>query len=187
MSRSDFPFGHFRGRGFGAADEPGFGFGHGGGRHRGGHLFAHGNLHLVVLALIAEKPRHGYEIIKVIEEMMGGAYSPSPGTVYPALSMLDDEGYVTVATGENGKKLYTITAEGKAYLDENAAAVTAMRERIKATGARLGGMPPLSVVRAVENLWLALRMRLTRTPLDKEQIQTVVDALDRATKEIERS
>ncbi len=186
MSRSEFPFGRrFHGRDFAAGEEPGFGRGFG--RHRYGHLFAHGNLHLVVLHLIAEKPRHGYEIIKVIEEMMGGAYSPSPGTVYPALSMLDDEGYVTVATGENGKKLYTVTAEGTAYLEANKAVVTAMLARMKDAGARLGGIPPLPVVRAVENLWLALRMRLTQKPLDKEQIQAIADALDRAAKDIERS
>src|SRR5579862_2392690 len=87
-----------------------------GGRSRIGRLFAHGDLRLVILHLIAEKPRHGYDIIKAIEDRVGGAYSPSPGVIYPTLTMLEELGHVTVSPGEGAKKLHAITAEGGAYL-----------------------------------------------------------------------
>ena len=86
-------------------DDASFGPGrHGhGGRSGLGRFFAHGDLRLVILHLIAEKPRHGYEIIKAIEEQVGGAYSPSPGVIYPTLTMLEELGHVTVSTGDGGK------------------------------------------------------------------------------------
>lgn len=161
-----------------------------GGRGRGnmlGRLFAHGNLHLAALHLIAEKPRHGYEIIKVIEEMAGGSYAPSPGTIYPALSMLEDQGYVTVELSDGSKKLYTVTGEGKSYLDANRVAVDALLARIKQAAAAQGGEPPPQVVRAMENLRLALRLKLTGAPLSDEQAQAVAAALDQAVVAIERS
>jgi DNA-binding PadR family transcriptional regulator len=95
------------------------------GRHRrgrSGRMFDHGELRLVVLALIAERPRHGYEIIKEIEDRVAGTYSPSPGVIYPTLTMLEELGHATVAESE-GKKHYTITADGTAYLDANKSAV----------------------------------------------------------------
>lgn len=164
----------------------------GGGRMGGrggnlGRLFAHGNLHLAVLHLIAEKPRHGYEIIKTIEEMVSGSYSPSPGTVYPALSMLEDQGFVTVETVEGNKKLYTVTDAGKAYLAENQSSVTALLERMTQMSRQQGGEPPAQIVRAVENLKTALRLRLSKTPLTEEASRAIVDALDRTAKDIDRS
>src|SRR3984957_15106497 len=87
-----------------------------GGRSALGRFFAHGDLRLVILNLIAEKPRHGYEIIKAIEEQVGGAYSPSPGVIYPTLTLLEELGYVTVEAAEGGKKLYRITEAGDAEL-----------------------------------------------------------------------
>src|ERR1051325_6061272 len=95
-----------------------------GGRHgmggemmRPGRMLAQGDLRLIALALIAEQPRHGYEIIKVLEDKTAGWYSPSPGIVYPTLTYLEEAGYVT-AQAEGAKKLYTITDTGRAYLDE---------------------------------------------------------------------
>ena len=100
----------------------GFGLGrHFGRRHhhfggkfggRMGRFFDHGDLRFVVLKLIAEKPRYGYEVIKEIEERLGGAYSPSPGVVYPTLTLLEELGYATVSSAEGNKKLYAITPEG---------------------------------------------------------------------------
>src|ERR1700710_3114058 len=90
-----------------------------GGRGDLARFFAHGDLRLVILHLIAEKPRHGYEIIKAIEERVGGAYSPSPGTVYPTLTLLEELGHVTVTPGEGTKRLHTITPEGQSFLDGN--------------------------------------------------------------------
>src|ERR1051326_5989369 len=94
----------------------GWGDRHFGGRHRmrggwrGGRVFDHGDLRLLILQLIAEKPRHGYELIKAIEEQLGGSYSPSPGVIYPTLTMLEELGYAGLAANQDsGKKLYEIT------------------------------------------------------------------------------
>jgi DNA-binding PadR family transcriptional regulator len=113
----------------------------GGGRHgmgggemmRAGRMLAQGDLRLIALALIAEQPRHGYEIIKLLEDKTAGWYSPSPGIVYPTLTYLEEAGYVTVQA-EGAKKLYTITGEGRAYLEENRAFVDAVLERLAAIG-----------------------------------------------------
>jgi DNA-binding PadR family transcriptional regulator len=96
---------------------------------RRGRVFDHGDLRLVVLQLIAEKPRHGYEIIKAVEELVGGAYSPSPGVIYPTLTMLEDLGHATV-TEQDGKKLHALTDQGRAYLEENRPAVEALQARM---------------------------------------------------------
>src|SRR6202140_4373716 len=85
---------------------------------RGGRMLAQGDVRLILLALIAEAPRHGYEIIKLIEDKTEGGYSPSPGIVYPTLTYLEEAGLLT-AQVEGTKKLYTITDEGRAYLDQN--------------------------------------------------------------------
>ena len=85
---------------------------------RAGRMLAQGDLRLVALALIAQGPRHGYEIIKLVEEKTADWYSPSPGIVYPTLTYLEEAGYVTAAA-EGSKKLYTITDEGRAYLETN--------------------------------------------------------------------
>jgi DNA-binding PadR family transcriptional regulator len=130
---------HRRGR-FGA-------FGFGGGRHgigggmgpddmRAGRMLAQGDLRLIALALIAEEPRHGYEIIKLVEEKTGDWYSPSPGIVYPTLTYLEEAGYVTAST-EGSKKLYAITEEGSAYLKANRDIVDAVLDRLTALGERV--------------------------------------------------
>jgi DNA-binding PadR family transcriptional regulator len=151
-----------------------------------GRLFAHGDLRLVILHLIAEKPRHGYEIIKAIEEQVGGSYSPSPGVIYPTLTLLDELGYVTVSTGDGAKKLHEITAEGRAFLDANRRAVDALLARMAETSRAHGGGPAPQILRAMENLKLALRLRLSRGPLSEEQINAVAAALDAAATGVER-
>ena len=102
---------------------------------RARRMLAQGDLRLIALALIAEQPRHGYEIIKLFEDKTAGWYSPSPGMVYPTLTYLEEAGYVT-AQAEGAKKLYTITAEGRAHLDENRDVVDAVLERLAAIGER---------------------------------------------------
>ena len=104
---------------------------------RAGRMLAQGDLRLLALALIAEQPRHGYEIIKVLEEKTEGWYAPSPGIVYPTLTYLEEAGYVT-AQADGAKKLYTITDEGRAYLEQNRAFVDAVLERLDAVGERVG-------------------------------------------------
>jgi len=151
-------------------------------------FFAHGDLRLVILHLIAEKPRHGYEIIKAIEERVGGAYSPSPGVIYPTLTLLEETGHVTASadTG-SGKRLHRITAEGQAFLDANRPAVDALLARMDEARRAHGDGPAPQVVRAMENLNVALRMRLSRGPLSEEQANAVAAALDGAAVSVERA
>ena len=118
-----------------------------GGRHgmgggdmiRAGRMLATGDLRLIALALIAEQPRHGYEIIKVLEDKTAGWYSPSPGIVYPTLTFLEEAGYVT-AQADGAKKLFSITDEGRAYLAENREFVDAVLERMTAVGDKVKSM-----------------------------------------------
>ena len=120
------------------------GFRHRHGRHgmdgddmmRAGRMLAQGDLRLIALALIAEQPRHGYEIIKLLEEKTADWYSPSPGIVYPTLTYLEEVGYVTAQT-EGAKKLYAITPEGRVYLEANRDVVDAVLDRLAAIGERI--------------------------------------------------
>ena len=141
----------------------------------------------MILALIAEKPRHGYEIIKDIEERVAGAYSPSPGVVYPTLTLLEEIGHVTVATSTGAKKLHTITPEGLQFLEANRTAVDTLMARITEAGKARASADAPPVVRGMENLKMALRMRMGRGPLTEEQIRTISTALDTAAIAIEQS
>ena len=151
-----------------------------------GRFFAHGDLRLVILHLIAEKPRHGYEIIKAIEEQVAGAYSPSPGVIYPTLTHLEELGYVTVSTGDGAKKLHEITAEGRSFLDANRRAVDALLVQMAETSRAHGSGTAPQILRAMENLKLALRLRLSRGPLSEEQINSVAAAVDAAATSVEQ-
>lgn len=136
--------------------------------------------------MIVDKPSHGYDLMKVIEERMGGSYSPSPGVIYPTLAWLDDMGYATIDTDQPGRKRYRITAEGEAFLLANRASADELVAR--ATSARANGLAPVppSVIRAMENVKLALRLRL-RGPLDDRSADAIASALDAAAQAIERS
>ena len=160
--------------------------GRGGG---GGRVFGHGGLRFVLLRLIADKPSHGYELIKAIEERLGGAYSPSPGTVYPTLTLLEELGYVSVgAADEGGRKRYTVTTAGQDYLAAHREMADAMMARMSggADGAGPRGGRPPQVTRAIENLKLAMRMRLSREPLTEAQAHAFAAVLDSAAQQIER-
>ncbi len=163
---------------------------HGGSRHwnrGGGRPFDHGELRLVVLALVAERPRHGYEIIKAIEERFGGSYSPSPGVVYPTLTMLEELGHTTVEE-IGGKKLYTVTDEGRAFLEANKAATERAMGRMQGgdeRGAGFGQM--LQVMRAMANFKMALKLKQRTGPLTEEQLKTIIAAIDAAAVAVERS
>jgi DNA-binding PadR family transcriptional regulator len=160
---------------------------HGGSRDgRGGRLFDHGELRFVLLHLISEKPRHGYEIIKAIEDLAGGAYSPSPGVIYPTLTMLEELGYAAL-TEQAGKKLYALTEAGATFLRENQRTVDSVVARMTEAAAVHGDGPAPQIVRAVENLRLALRLRLSRGPLTDEQIRAVAAALDSAANAVEQA
>ena len=130
MGRHRRHFGGFAG-GFGGA------MGMGGKAFLAGRRLAAGDLQLVLLALLAERPSHGYELIKALEERSGGFYSPSPGMVYPALTWLEEVGYASVAA-EATKKLYTITDTGRTYLAENREAAEAMLRQLEYIGRKMG-------------------------------------------------
>ncbi len=168
---------------------------HGPGGHHGergrhgrsglGRFFAHGDLRLVILHLIADKPRHGYEIIKAIEEQVAGAYSPSPGVVYPTLTLLEELGYVTVTVQDGPKKLHEITDAGRAYLATHKAAVDALLAQMAEASHRRAGAEAPPIVRAVENLKLALRLRIARG-MTEADITAIAARLDEAAVGIEK-
>jgi DNA-binding PadR family transcriptional regulator len=170
------------------------GFGHGPFRHWrergggwGGRMFNGGELRLIILALIKEKPRYGYEIIKELSERVGGDYSPSPGVVYPTLTMLEELGYTSASQDQAGRKLYTVTPEGEKTLADNKAQVDAIFARFGDSEESVGTGGMGSVIRAMLNLRAATRLRLRSRPTTAEQLQAIVDALDAAAKTIERT
>ncbi|MBO9646896.1 MAG: helix-turn-helix transcriptional regulator [Variovorax sp.] len=168
---------------------------HDGGVHRGlragrggGRIFGHGGLRFVLLQLIADKPSHGYELIKAIEERLGGRYAPSPGIVYPTLTLLEELGYVSVDTPEGGnRKCYTVTDAGREFLDANRATTDDLMARMQGgvDGAGMRAGRPPQVVRALENLKLAMRMRLS-SPLTEQQAHEFAAVLDSAAQQLER-
>jgi len=165
-----------------------FGFhghhGMGGRGGRGGRFFDQGDLRFVVLKLIADQPSHGYELIRAVEQAAGGAYSPSPGVIYPTLTLLEDLGYVSVSETAGSKKLYTITPEGEAFLAENKPHVDGLFARMNEVASRSAAFSP-QILRARENLRTALRLKLTGGPLDAEQVAEVARVLDDAARAIE--
>jgi DNA-binding PadR family transcriptional regulator len=156
------------------------------GRWGGGpaRMFAAGDLRYVILQLISEKPSHGYEIIKSIQERLGGTYAPSPGIVYPMLTMLEEMGHAT-AVAEGTRKLYSITEEGAKALAENKAVVDALFARMDSVRAEYATQRPQQIERAVENLRMTLRMKMGS--LTTEQIHAITDIIDAAAKQIERA
>lgn len=183
------------GGGFGGDDWDDEGFGGRGGRH-GGHrgggrhrMFGPGELRLLLLLLLDEQDRHGYELIKAIEELAAGAYAPSPGVVYPTLSLLVDEGMIAEVPGEGARKAFTITDAGRAELAPRLEEAKAIVQRLgdfgKARQEAEGrtGSPPLR--RAVANLMLALRHKVGRG-MDEPTAHQIADILDEAARKIER-
>ncbi|MEO7178540.1 MAG: PadR family transcriptional regulator [Allosphingosinicella sp.] len=163
-----------------------FHFGGGGPRGRRGRMFESGELRLVLLKLIADQPRHGYDLIRAIEELTHGSYAPSPGVVYPTLTMLQDMGLIQEAAAEGTRKAYSITAEGEAHLAERSDEVEALIERLTGAGEgkrRAGGKP---IQRAVANLLSALWHRVTADDTSEERLHEIAAILDEAAQKIER-
>lgn len=156
-------------------------------RWGGGRVFEQGDLKYVILQLLSEKPRHGYEIIKALEEKFAGAYAPSAGAVYPTLSLLEDLGYATVSVeeGGGGKKVYTITDEGRAYLAENKDDVDDIFEKISEFGAGFFSDHVKDVGVAFGRLARATFATSGRHLRDSEKAKQVKEVIDRAAKEIE--
>ncbi len=154
--------------------------GGGRGRERGPRVFESGMLRYLVLQRIAEQPRHGYEIIKAIEEASGGSYIPSPGMIYPMLSMLEDLGYLDVVRQGN-RKLHSITSEGRVFLHENRAFAEAVEARITSRRVSCSG-----VVRTrMQALKEALATRVLGQNLSGEQLEKVDAILRKAAADIQ--
>ena len=148
----------------------------GGGR---GRVFGPGDLRLVLLALIQEKPRHGYELIKELEQKFGGGYAPSPGSIYPTLTLLEELGHVSARASEGTKRLFEITPEGARYLQENAAALDSALARMEmAARAVSGQVPPAELHHAMHTLKAALMFH--RGGWDEEETQRVRGIIDAA-------
>ncbi|WP_315758448.1 MULTISPECIES: PadR family transcriptional regulator [unclassified Bradyrhizobium] len=203
--REERGWGHRGGHGFGEACEdvrlggrgPGFGprgpglfergrrggreeFGRGG----GGRFFGPGDLRSLLLWLIGEKPRHGYELIKAVEQLIGGSYSPSPGSVYPILNLLEDMGQIEAASAEGGKKLFAITDAGRQALKDDEAAIEGLLSRLRIMARTMGGMrPPEQVLQTVQTLKMALKMH--RQGWSDAEAKRVSDILTRAIAEIQ--
>lgn len=155
-------------------------------RQRRGRMFATGELRLVMLALIAEQPRHGYELIKEIEEMTGGGYAPSPGAVYPTLQLLEDEGAIEQAEAEGAKKPFAATDKGRTELAERSDEVDALMKRLGRHAERAEKVRSPDLFRAMGNLANVLRNRARVGKLDEATINDIVDMIDEMAKRIER-
>lgn len=159
----------------------------GAGRHgRRGRMFAQGELRLVLLALIAERARHGYELIKEIEELTGGAYAPSPGAVYPTLQMLADEGQIEEAEADGAKKPFAVTAQGHDELEDRKDEVEALMRRLGRHAERTKTVRSHDLFRAMGNLGTVLKNRARAGKLDERTINEIVDMIDEMAKRIER-
>ena len=168
-------------------DFDGEGFGGGGRRgRRTRRMFESGELRLVLLKLIADEPRHGYDLIRAIEEMTGGEYAPSPGVVYPTLTLLQDMGLIEEAPGEGPRKSFQVTGEGRDYLAERSEEAEGLFERLadlKPSERQTAGP---AIGRAVKNLMTALSHRVSRDGFDEELFHEIAAILDEAAQRIER-
>ena len=178
-----------RGPGSGRHRGPGF-FGRGGRGPReefgrgGGRFFGPGDLRALLLWLIGQKPRHGYDLIKAVEQLVGGAYSPSPGSVYPILSLLEDIGQIEATPSEGGKKLFAITEAGRQVLKDEAAAIEGLLSRLRIMARTMGGMrPPEEVFQAMQTLKMALAFHAAGW--SEDETWRVSHILNRALAEIE--
>jgi len=167
-------------------DDNGWSGRRGGGR-RSRRMFESGELRLVLLKLIADEPRHGYDLIRAIEELTGGDYAPSPGVVYPTLTLLQDMGLIEEAAGEGARKPFQATDEGREHLEQNAVDVEELFERLEEAGShrRRGHRPEMG--RAIGNLMAALKNRIAHEGWNEALLNEVVDILDEAAQRIERA
>jgi DNA-binding PadR family transcriptional regulator len=171
------------GHGWGEGSEWGGRGGGGRGRRR---VLDSGELRLVLLKLIADQSRHGYDLIRAVEEMTHGEYAPSPGIVYPSLTMLQDMGLIDEVKTEGSRKAFEITADGKDHLAEKEEEVEALLERLKELGRdqrKAGGAP---IKRSIANLLSALWHRATREDADEGTLHKIAAILDEAAQQVER-
>lgn len=167
--------------------DDGASWGWSGGRgRRTRRMFESGELRLVLLKLISEQPRHGYDLIRAVEELTGGAYAPSPGVIYPTLTMLEEMGLIEASAGEGARKPFQITDAGTAHLEENAEEADELIRRLKALSPSHypeGGSP---IWRAMRNLGVAIRHRVGRGEISEDTIHEAAALIDELAQKIER-
>jgi len=159
--------------------------------HRGGgrrtKVFAPGELPQLLLALIAGKPSHGYDLIRAIEDMTGGGYAPSPGVVYPALSYMEDEGLIGTGEDSGSRKTYAVTEAGSVRAEADAEAVAAIRARLEALAEDRARFDPAPVRRAMQTLKMAVMGRLAQGEADRDFVLRLAEVIDEAARKIERT
>lgn len=160
--------------------------GEGGRGRRRGRIFESGELRLLLLRLISDEPRHGYDLIRAIEELTGGSYVPSPGVIYPTLTLLEEMGLIAQTPGEGARKPFEITEPGRAHLDENAEQAEELIRRLKTLNPAQnpGGASP--VWRAMRNLGMAIRNRLHHGELGEDTVHELAALIDEFAQRIER-
>lgn len=188
-----FPGGRGRGRGgrgegFGGGPGGFGGFGPGGrmGGGRRKRLFDQAELQILLLALIVEAPRHGYELIREIETLSGGDYAPSPGVVYPALTYMEEAGLIAAQAEGGARKSYQATEEGRAQAATDAEKAVELKARLSLLAEARDKVDPAPVRRAIHALRTAMHDRLSKDGSNREVILQIADALDEATRKIER-
>lgn len=153
-----------------------------GGRER---MFDSGELQLVILYLLAEQPSYGYQLIKTMEQRLAGGYAPSPGVIYPTLTLLEEEGFATASTSEAGKKVYTVTEEGRKHLEANKRQIEEILARLEHAGQGFQRGRAPDIMRAFMNLRGAVKSRVTRPGLNAEQLKKIAEAINNAAKAID--
>ena len=158
--------------------------GEGHGRRGGGRMFEHGALRWVLLSLIADKPSHGYELIKEIEALTGGNYTPSPGVIYPTLDFLQEQQFISLSEEETGRKKIVITDAGTAWLEEHSEHLGHIHARVKARiiGHELRKNPEMK--RALENLKAVLDLKVNQAPVEQATLKKIIGILDQAALDI---
>jgi len=168
-------------RGFGGRGFFGRGFGEGRGR-----LFDAGDVKLVILKLLSEQPSYGYQLIKTMEQRLSGGYAPSPGVIYPTLTMLEEEGLAT-ATTESNKKVYSVTPEGLEFLAANGTRIDELFERLEETGRGFERGRSPELMKAFISLRGAVAAKVSRETVTPEQIRKITDAIHAAAKAIDEA
>ncbi|WP_260922237.1 PadR family transcriptional regulator [Novosphingobium sp. 9] len=173
--------------GFGDDGRDGRGGGRGAGRGgRRRRLFDQAELQSLLLSLIAQGPRHGYELIREIEALSGGEYAPSPGVVYPALTYMEESGLIAQVQGEGARKAFDVTDEGRAQVMTDEKKAAELRARLESMASVRAQVDPAPVRRAIHGLRSAVIERLSKGEPDRETILQIAEAIDEVTRRIER-
>lgn len=149
-------------------------------------LFDQAELQTLLLSLIGEQPRHGYDLIREIEGQTGGEYVPSPGIVYPALTFMEESGLIEMLDEGTARKSYRLTATGEAQIEQDRDAAAALRQRLASLAAAKDRADPAPVRRAMQNLKAAALNRLSQGEPDREVVFQIAEAIDEAARRIER-